>query len=50
MIGLPRKSPPHQASTAVAKAQANEILGDSAEPAVKAQYEGMLRKREQGLG
>ncbi len=25
--------------------EANEVLGDSAEPAVKAQYEEMLRKR-----
>ena len=30
-----------------AEAQANEVLGDVAEPDVKAQYETMLRKREQ---
>ena len=28
-------------------AQANEILGDSAEPRVKAEYEAMLRKRSE---
>ena len=30
-----------------AEAQANEVLGESAEPAVKSQYEAMLQKRQQ---
>ena len=30
-----------------AEAQANEVLGGSAEPAVRSQYEAMLQKRQQ---